>query len=159
MTVNSGSFKPGNQAAFKHGGLQAPSRLGVRGRSTPEYRAWAKMRERCSSPKAKQYKDYGGRGIRVCSSWESFAPFLAYVGLRPTPQHTLGRIDNDGNYEPGNVRWETRTEQARNKRNNTFITYAGKTRALAEWAEIRGIKQGTLSARLRKGWSVEKALA
>lgn len=82
-----------------------------------EYQAWADMRKRCNNPKYKQYKDYGGRGIKVCKEWDSFARFLCDVGLRPTGL-TLDRINNDGNYEPGNVKWSTRLEQVHNRRNS-----------------------------------------
>lgn len=84
---------------------------------TPEYEAWCHMKGRCYNPQTKQYKDYGGRGIRVCDEWrESFLAFLDHVGRRPNPQYSIHRIDNDGNYEPGNVKWATRQEQASNKR-------------------------------------------
>lgn len=82
---------------------------------TPEYRAWQGMLNRCRSTKARLYYRYGGRGIKVCAKWEkNFAAFLADVGKRPTPNHSLDRIDNNGNYEPGNVRWATMREQMRN---------------------------------------------
>ena len=81
-----------------------------------EYRAWLAMRERCSQPDYHGYDRYGGRGISVCQRWqESFENFLADVGPAPSPRHSLGRLDNDGNYEPGNVAWQTPTEQARNR--------------------------------------------
>src|SRR5215204_588492 len=75
-----------------------------RGPVTPEYRAWVNMRQRCLNPRSPQYDRYGGRGITVCERWNSFVPFLADVGFRPSPVHSLDRIDNDGNYEPGNIR-------------------------------------------------------
>lgn len=83
----------------------------------PEYTAWKHMRHRCGNPRHPNYKHYGGRGIVVCAEWElSFAAFIRDVGLRPSPQHSIDRIDNNGNYEPGNVRWATATEQIRNSR-------------------------------------------
>ncbi len=82
-----------------------------------EYRAWYQMIYRCTNPKFPQWKDYGGRGISVCAEWRnSFTAFFEHVGPRPSPQHSFDRIDNDGNYEPGNVRWATRSQQNSNQR-------------------------------------------
>lgn len=86
------------------------------------------MRARCNSPNTTHYARYGGRGIRVCDRWEaSFDDFLADVGRMPSPTHTLDRIDNDGNYEPGNVRWATRKEQAQN-RHQARVSLANRKR-------------------------------
>lgn len=85
--------------------------------NTPEYRIWQQMIQRCHNPKRPQYRYWGGRGIVVCDLWRhSFVQFFADVGLRPSAQHTLDRIDNDGNYEPGNVRWATLSQQSGNRR-------------------------------------------
>ena len=83
---------------------------------TPEYEVWHAIKSRCLNPKTKSFKDYGARGIKLCERWMSYENFLADLGRRPSPQHSIDRRDNDGNYEPGNCRWATRSEQQQNKR-------------------------------------------
>jgi hypothetical protein len=98
-----------------------------------EYRIWRAMIARCRNPNTKDFKNYGGRGIKVCPEWlTSYPDFLAHVGRRPDPKLTLDRIDNDGDYEPGNVRWATRTEQVRNARKRSKRTAEQQRVANAE---------------------------
>lgn len=88
---------------------------------TPEYRAWYNLIERCTKIENSRFKDYGGRGIAVCERWlYSFQNFLSDMGFRPSSEHSIDRVNNDGNYEPGNCKWSTPTEQANNRRNNVF---------------------------------------
>lgn len=125
----------------------------------PERRLWRGMIARCENPKKTCFERYGGRGISVHPRWRhSFEAFLEDVGPRPTPAHSLERIDNDRGYEPGNVTWATIKEQSRNKRTNRRVTFQGKTACLAEWAEVTGLSIGRLHKRLAAGWSVERTL-
>jgi hypothetical protein len=126
---------------------------------TPEHAAWLNIRNRCRNPNTTHYADYGGRGIKVCDRWrDSFADFFADMGPRPSANHTIDRIDNGGDYEPGNCRWATMSEQCNNRRTCRNLTFQGETHTVTEWAQIRGIAVDTLLARVRLGWSVERAL-
>lgn len=125
---------------------------------SPEYKSWTGIIKRCTNPNYPNYNYYGGRGITLCKRWrDSFEAFLSDVGPRPSPNHSIDRIDNDGNYEKSNCRWATRIEQQRNSRQNHLITFQGKTRCVAEWAELYGINCTTLRMRLNRGWSIERA--
>lgn len=126
---------------------------------TPEHRAWSSMITRCTNPKSSQFNNYGGRGITVCERWRSFAAFFEDVGSKPSPSHSLDRIDTNGNYEPGNVRWATARVQAQNKRDTVLVTHNGTTLTLCEWAEQLSIRRGTLYYRLYiAGWSIADSL-
>lgn len=130
---------------------------------TPLFRHWYGIIRRCTDPRRKGYVDYGGRGIRICDEWRnSFEAFRDHVAQLPgygEDGYTLDRVDNDGNYSPGNLRWATRTEQNRNKRNVRPLTYQGRTQCLGAWAEEIGVKQKVLENRLRIGWSIERTLS
>jgi hypothetical protein len=116
---------------------------------------------RCTNPKHPNWKNYGGRGISVCDEWRhSFKAFLAHIGPRPSSEHSLDRYpNNDGNYEPGNVRWATRSQQRRNTRVNHFVEISGMRKTIAEWVEYFQISRNTVQARIKAGWSVERALS
>lgn len=128
------------------------------GATSAEYHTWSGMLYRCENPVDPNYKNYGGRGITVCERWHNFIDFFADVGRRPSARHSLDRIDVNGNYEPGNVRWATSREQHRNRRNNHRITYAGETLCVVEWAERLGVSTSVIHRRLKHGWSVERTL-
>ena len=129
------------------------------GKYSSEYSIWMNLRSRCYNPKNTRYDMYGGRGITVCQRWrDDFMNFLEDMGRRPSSDHSIDRIDNDGNYEPSNCRWATRSEQARNRRSSRFLEFGGRRITLAEWAEEIGIDKRTLHIRLKAGWSIERAL-
>lgn len=125
----------------------------------PEYRVWKIMIQRCENPNLEKYQIYGKRGIRVCARWrKSFVNFILDVGRRPSGNHSIDRINNDKGYQPGNVRWATRTVQARNCRKARRITFGGETRCIIEWAEKLHVDYRALQMRFGRGWSAERAL-
>lgn len=125
----------------------------------PEYVLWVQIKQRTGNSNDRSFPSYGGRGIRMHPPWaKSYEEFFAYIGRRPSPRHSLDRKDNDGHYEPGNVRWATPVEQSRNKRNNNLLTAYGKTQTITEWASELGIYWGTIASRLKSGRTVEQAL-
>lgn len=117
-----------------------------------EYIAYGAMKQRCYYQKNKRYNRYGGRGITVCHRWlESFENFLADMGEKPSDDHSIERIDNNGNYEPGNCRWATRVEQANNRKNNTRIEINGRIQNLTQWSKESGINRTVILRRLKRG--------
>lgn len=119
------------------------------------HRLWRGVKTRCYNPNCKQFKDYGGRGITMYADWiNDFKAFYDYIS---TLEHfgekgyTLDRKDNDGNYEPGNLKWSTRAEQLRNRRNTVFVEFQGRKMTLAEATELSGIRYGVLLDRYHKG--------
>lgn len=125
---------------------------------TSTYRTWISIKARCCNPRYSRYSDYGGRGIRVCERWcESFENFFYDMGEKPLGL-SIDRIDNNGNYEPGNCRWATRKQQDSNMRKNVFLTLHGKTQILSDWARELGMTGTSLRKRLRR-WPIERALS
>jgi hypothetical protein len=119
--------------------------------------AWSESLKRCSNPAHRQYKYYGGRGIRYCKRWQNFENFLKDMGPRP-PGMTLERKNNNRGYSKSNCQWATRCQQTRNRRNTLKVTYKGMTRTLPEWAEIAGIDYYTLKARVTAGYTARQVL-
>lgn len=125
---------------------------------TPEHTSWRKMRERCEKPRCDKYYRYGGRGISVCERWKEFANFIADMGRKPSPTHSLDRIDPNGNYCPENCRWASREEQHGNKVSSIRLTFYGMTKAMSQWAKISLVDRRVISLRLKKGWSPKAAV-
>lgn len=119
-------------------------------RKTPTYASWTAMKQRCLNPTNKDYPRWGARGITVCRRWHSFEAFLADMGERPDGT-SLDRIDPDGNYEPGNCRWATAAQQARNRRDVVKVETERGTELLVEVAERMGITSGAAHLRLKRG--------
>lgn len=125
----------------------------------PMFSTWESMKYRCYNPKAKNFYLYGAKGVRVCDAWlNSLEQFCLDMGERPSPQHTIDRIDSNGNYEPSNCRWATPKEQARNTSRNRIITFNGETLCLKAWAERTGLTEMCIHGRLRAGWSIENTI-
>lgn len=138
-----------NRRRAKHGATARTKGDPVTNRA---YRTWAQIKQRCNNPKAQHYHRYGGRGITMHPAWAAdFALFLKDVGDPPEPGVTLDRIDNNRGYEPGNVRWATRKEQANNRNTNVVLTHDGKTMTLKQWAEHLGWKYGLIASRWKQG--------
>lgn len=157
-----GTVRPVNGQLLRNGMSQSCgcSYRTINGMSgSPTHVTWTSMINRCSRPCMENYPLYGGRGITVCERWKDFANFLADMGERPSMKHSIDRYPNkDGNYEPGNCRWATASEQNRNTRNNHILAFNGRQLCIAEWAEVVGIERHTIRERLLRGWTVEQAL-
>lgn len=124
-----------------------------------EYRTWRGMKGRCFNRMDKSYARYGGRGITVCERWsKSFAAFFEDVGERPGPSHSIDRINNNGNYEPNNVRWSLPSEQAGNRRTSRLVIVDGESLCLTAAARRLGFTPGCIEQRMRRGATIEQAL-
>lgn len=130
------------------------------GKRSKEWRTWHAMIRRCRYESMDDYERYGGRGIQVCERWQRFENFLEDVGPAPSEAHSLDRLDNDGDYESGNVRWATNSQQIRNSSKARYITLNDKTQTIGDWSKETGINRQTIQMRLdHYGWSVHDALS
>ena len=156
------------QSALKHGKTQSCGCLRIeristhRMSKTPIYKLWRGIQDRCYNPNDIHYEMYGARGIYMDDKWRnSFEAFASYIsdnlGPRP-PGYTLDRIDNEGPYAPGNVRWATPKQQATNRRNSIYVEWREKTIPLSDAARETGIPYGVVFVRLKRGWPLEQAL-
>lgn len=141
----------------------AADRMTIHGMyGSKNYVIWISIIKRCTNPNSQSFADYGGRGISIHDKWRhDFMAFQDYVAGLPNhgeSGYTLDRIDNDGSYVPGNIKWSTRKEQCRNTRRNIVLTHNGKTQCVAAWAEELRISASTIHHRLYAGWDVERAL-
>ena len=136
-----------NRRRTKHGGA-----INARqGKLSNTYKIWIGIKQRCFNPNTEHYGRYGGRGITMCEAWANdYAAFLADVGEQPKGM-TLERIDNDKGYEPNNVRWSSRKDQANNRVTNVVVEYQGMSKTLAQWADHLGMKYGCIGSRWKKG--------
>ncbi len=123
---------------------------------TPEYTAFKNAKNRCERKQDTKYAYYGGRGIKFL--FRDMDQFIASIGPRPSDAHSIDRIDPNGNYEPGNVRWATKTTQARNKQTSRIVKIDGIERPLKDWCEHFGQPYKRVWERIKEGWSVEQAL-
>jgi hypothetical protein len=122
------------------------------------YNSWRGVISRCFTPTDRNWPRYGGVGIKCCERWRSFDAFLEDMGERPAGT-SLDRIDNAGNYEPGNCRWATHSEQVRNSRAARYLEHDGRCMIIRDWAKVIGRPDKVISTRLSRGWSVERALS
>jgi hypothetical protein len=152
--VHAESVRQNNYAKATHGHSRGK-------KVTPTYRAWAAMNNRCYKPNDARYADYGAKGVEVCDAWRlDFSAFLADVGERPEGRYSLDRIDPNGNYEPGNVRWATPEEQNRNKRATKRYEFRGARLTVSEIAERANMPYELIHARVvKQRWTTEEAVA
>lgn len=129
----------------------------TRGKRSPEFSTWVGIIGRCTNPNNKDFHKYGGRRIGVCRSWlDSFANFFRDMGPRPSPDHSIDRADNDGDYEPGNCRWATRQQQQRNRRVTRMVKLNGVEMPFAEAVQITGVPANTAQGRIDRAWPEDK---
>lgn len=156
LVTSCGCGRPSRLKATTVNRDRAPARRDKHGMSnTPEYRIWRGMIQRCTNPNRARFARYGARGIRVCEEWlgaHGFELFLSHMGPRPSAAHSIDRYpNNDGNYEPGNVRWATRREQDINKSSAILVAHGGRTMLLSEWIRELGLVKRAVYKRVADG--------
>lgn len=127
-----------------------------------EFSCWRSIKTRCLNKRNKNYPRYGGRGIKICDRWlgeNGFPNFVSDMGRRPSLDFSVGRKDNDGNYEPDNCRWETDLEQGQNTSRTKLLTHNGKTQCMSEWCRELGLSDSGIHVRLANGWTLDRALS
>lgn len=161
--VDVSKLRSGRSTCCKECAAKSPKRItnlrhGMSG--SAEYNAWASMIDRCYRENSHNYQRYGARGIAVCDEWRgSFEAFIRDMGCRPSSNHSLDRIDNDGDYEPANCRWATPKQQQANRRVTRTVVYGGREVPISELERKAGLARGVMAARLDLGWSVERAMS
>lgn len=123
-----------------------------------EYNIWGNMLYRCNNENSSHYSNYGGRGVRVCAEWHSYESFISDMGMRPTKDHSLERIDVNGNYCKSNCKWATKREQSRNRRNSRFIFVEGKKMQVDDYCEAYNVKASAIKSRIQRGWSNDRII-
>ncbi len=116
------------------------------------------MKERCRNPNNPAYSSYGGRGITVCERWSDFQNFIDDMGKKPSPSHSIERLDNDKGYSPDNCKWATKKEQSNNRRNVLRHLHNGREMTVSDIAEDTGIPRNLIALRLRSGWTISEAI-
>lgn len=135
-------------------------RVKIHGKSqTKTFHIWAQMHARCKNPNSQRYLSYGGRGIKVDEAWNEYLNFLKDMGECPGNGFSIDRINNDGNYEPGNCRWASNKEQSRNTSRNVIIEHNGRKQCMQDWSIETGIPANTIHYRLKNGYSIAEALS
>lgn len=148
MPNNSRSRSGKNNGNYKHGC-----------KNTKLYVVWCDMKARCNRKTHKAYKYYGAKGVKLCAEWDDFSAFKEWADMNGYKEGlSIDRINNSGNYEPGNCRWVTAKQQANNQETTTRLKVIDTEKTLHEWADFIGIKPATIHYRLRHGWDIEKAL-
>ncbi len=125
-----------------------------------EWRIWTGLKDRCCNQRHSSYSDYGGRGVRLCERWRTgFVYFLQDMGDCPAEDSQIDRINGSGDYEPGNCRWVSPSDNCNNRCNNRLLTYQGETLTATQWARRKGVDAGLIYDRLDRQWSVERVLS